>query len=208
MLKLHQIPFFTIAILACGIIIPAGSQTTKASTSFAIDANRQFVYLKFDHLGKGIKRWDSEPDLRIWLRFVNNSYFPIDLRTYGVPDGIPREEVGIMDIVAENPPMRIVITSDLDAKPKASVEPERMPADYWFEVGSQMTLQPGKEVLFSIPANHLGKSWHMEIPFSFMNAGGKFPRDPSTGGEIEMRLSYSLYDLPDDVQAKIKSQIH
>jgi hypothetical protein len=197
----------TITVVLSAAIVIAHSQTDRNSTGLAIDANRQFVYLKFDHMGRGIKRSDSEPELRIWFRFVNNSHFPIDLRTYGVPDGSPREEVGIMDFVAENPPMRIVITSDLDTKPKASLEPEKMPDDYWFEVGSGMTLQPGKEVLFSIPVNHLGKSWHMEIPFSFKNAGGKFPRDPSTGGEIKMRLSYSLYDLPDDVHAKIKSEV-
>jgi hypothetical protein len=28
-------------------------------------------------------------------------------------------------------------------------------------------IPPGAEVLFSVPANHVGKSWHMEVPFRF-----------------------------------------
>lgn len=132
-----------------------------------------------------------------------------------------------MDLVVKDKPMRFEITagtSDIettsvdlaspgshsppnqpnpDKKAQTGNEPEEMPTDYWFEVGSEMTVQPGKEVLFSIPVNQLGKNWHVEIPFGFKDTGGKFPRDPLNGGQPQMRLLYSLYDLPDRARTEI-----
>jgi hypothetical protein len=230
MLKFHAARMLPFAVFACAATAPVSPQNASDPTRFVIDANRAFIYLRFDHIAKGPKRSDAEPDLRIWLRLVNNCNVPIDLRTYGTPEGGPTEEVGVMDEVVENPRPRIEITasspgpettstnstpgdsralpSQSELEVKASPAPEKMPDDYWYELGSGMTLQPGKEVLFSIPVNQLGKRWHIQIPFSFEGAKGKFPRDPEVGGEPEMHLSYSLYDLPDEVQAKVKSQIH
>jgi hypothetical protein len=86
---------------------------------------------------------------------------------------------------------------------KASEEP---PRDYWFELGMLTTLQPNHEILFSIPINQLRSNWHIQIPFEFEVPKGKVPRDPKVGGLPEMYVSYSRYDLPDDVRAKIYGQ--
>jgi hypothetical protein len=224
--RIVLVRLFSIAVFAGAAAAPCYPQQSQRPTNFVIDTNRAFVYLRFDHVGKGPKRWDAEPELRIWLRFVNNCNVPIELSTYGTPEGGPTEEVGVMDEVVENPRPRIEITSgppiettsvdsavpgsqppsgqaEPNTRPEAANEPEEMPTDYWFELGSWMTVQPGKEVLFSIPVNHLGKKWHVEIPFEFKDAGGKFPRDPMNGGQPQMRLLYSLYDLPDQARAEI-----
>jgi len=227
--RVRFICFLTLAIIVCGAIAPSFPQKPQSSSKFVIDTNREFVYLKFDHLGKGIKRWDSEPEMRIWLRFVNNCNVPIMLRAYSAPEGSPREEIGVMDqVVKDPPPFMQVVTDEEDvpgpkvwtslepadlpaqappvAKPRSSDEPATPPPDYWFELGSQLTVRPGKEVLFSIPVNQLGKKWHVEIPFEFEVPEGKIPRDPNIGGQPEMHLYYSIYDLPDQARAEIEGK--
>src|SRR5271156_2378847 len=77
---------------------PALQAQTTAS-GFVIDPNQPYAYVKFDHIGKGVKRSDEEPDLRIWLRLTNNCRLPIMVRTTGVPDGVLKDETGVMDII-------------------------------------------------------------------------------------------------------------
>ena len=64
--------------------------------SFVIDPNRPYVYLKFDHIGSGIPRDESEPKTRIWLRVMNNCKIGIVVRENGTPDGSPGGERQIM----------------------------------------------------------------------------------------------------------------
>jgi len=217
-----------LATFVCGANSLSFPQQHQSCSKFVIDTNREFVYLKFDHLGKGIKRWDFEPEMRIWLRFVNNSNVPIQLRAYSIPDGSPREEIGVMDqVVLDPPPFMQVVTDEDEPGPKvwtsldpadlpaqtppvsklqADVKPATPPPGYWFEVGSQLTVRPGKEVLFSIPVDQLGKKWHVEIPFEFKVPEGKIPRDPSIGGLPVMLLEYSRYDLPDAPRAVVEHE--
>ena len=81
------------------------AQKGQDTSSFVRDQNRPFVYLKFDHIGVGVRRAAEEPSTRIWLKFVNNCNAPIRLRVYGVPDGSVTGEVGVMDDVVRNRPM-------------------------------------------------------------------------------------------------------
>ncbi len=227
--RIILVRLLSIAVFAGAAAIPCYSQHSQRPTNFVIDTNREFVYLKLDHTGKGIQRSEDEPEMRLWLRFVNNCNVPIELRTFGVPEGSPPGEFGVMDEVVRDTPLRFVI-SDGDApatinwpalesdspsshpepatSSQTSKEPGEPPADYWFELGFLTTVLPGREILFSIPINQIGKRWHIQIPFEFKVPEGKVPRDPKIGGLPEMYLTYSLYDLPHDVQAKIKSQLH
>jgi hypothetical protein len=81
---------FALAVMAVSI----QAQIGQAPASFVRDAKRPFVYLKFDHIGAGIRRSDGEPSSRIWLQFVNNRNVQVILHAYGVPDGSPAGEVG------------------------------------------------------------------------------------------------------------------
>jgi len=229
MYNAHAAQALPIAVLLSAATIPAFTQNARNSISFVIDSNREFVYLKFDHVGKGLRRREDEPEMRVWLRFVNNCNVPVELRSFGVPEGSLPGEAGIMDVVVEDPP-RLMIDSEppppLSAsvfpalesasqpsrsesapKPDIQKQPEGPPAGYWFELGSLKIVRPGRELLFSIPVNQLGTKWHIQIPFEFEVPKGKVPRDPSVGGLPEMYLSYSLYDLPDEARAKIESQL-
>ena len=86
---------------------------------------------------------------------------------------------------------------------KSEAKAEQIPQGYMSEVGSFATINPAKEILFSIPVNHLSKRWHIEIPFEFGVPRGKGPRDPNNGGEPKMVVIYSLWDLPPKAEAEI-----
>jgi len=198
------------------------SQTNKDFASFVRDANRPFVYLRFDHIASGMRRNEDEPALRVWLHFVNNSNVPIKLRVYGVPDGGLPGEVGVMDEVVVDPPM-LMITAD-SAEPEVLHQPasetrgsevkqtpnpppaSRMPMGYSSEVSGAVTVGPGESTLFSVPIDHLGSranAWHMEIPFSFRVPKGQGPRDSTIGGEPIMSLHYHYYDLPEEAKTRL-----
>jgi len=63
-----------------------------------------------------------------------------------------------------------------------------VPRGYLFHVASLITIDPGEEILFSLPVNHLNRNWHIEIPFNFELPQGKGPRDPLNGGEPLMAV--------------------
>ena len=185
------------------------AQKSGYGNSFVINPNRPYVYLKFDHIGKGTQRWESEPTSRIWLRLTNNCRLSITINTYGVPDGSPKDEQGVMDmIVAIEPPQGmgygIMRDGTVQPKPFVKARPDELPHDYWFEVGSFQSVPPGRALLFSVPINHVGPRWYFEIPFHFEGVNGKFPRDPSVGGFPEMSFHYTMSDLPPEAQREVE----
>jgi len=182
------------------------SQGRASSTPapFVIDPNRAFVYLRFDHIGKGVKFFEDEPSQRLWLRFVNNCREGIVLSTFGPPEGALANEAGVMYEVVKDAPIELVDLPNNDSNVSKSSDQKEtnMPRGYSFDVGSASIISPGKSLLFSIPINHLGKSWHIEIPFEFKLPPGKGSRPLMIGGEPHMVLVYSIEDLPLDIQKK------
>jgi hypothetical protein len=204
----------TCVILTMVLLCPflsAWSQSTNrpsALPGFVIDENRTYVYLRFDHVGKGVKFSDDEPARRVWLRFVNNCRVGIVLRTFGAPEGSPKDEVGVMHRVVKDVQFRI---RDVEPEPPAlnakDAEPRqeaKMPGGYDFDLALAETVPPGKSLLFSVPVTHLSNSWHMEIPYEFDLPRGKGPRQQIVGGRPSMILRYSAWDLPEDVQKQLK----
>lgn len=222
---------FRVALLSTVLMSGAIAATvsTRAQTmhtddhSLVRDPGKPFVYLKFDHIGPGVRRSENEPAARIWLRFVNNSNTSIQLRAYGTPEGSLTGEIGVMDDVVLDPPM-LTITSDApsinvetgprtDNKPpgraKGTEVPEssKMPLGYQSEVSGSVTVAPGDSILFSVPISHVGtrnSGWHLEIPFKFVVPRTQGFRDPLIGGEPILTLWYSHYDLPDEAKAAIE----
>jgi hypothetical protein len=179
-----------------------------------IDENKPFVYVRFDHIGAGTQRDEDEPATRIWLRLVNNCRVPIVVTANGVPNESPKEEVGLRYWIVANPPM-YGLTSYRDASgdhkaddsPNSDEQTAAMPRnDSMDVVASSVTIRPGEQILFSMPANHVGKHWHVEIPFEFDLPRGKCCRDEKTGGMPLMRVDYGLYDLPPQAQAQIPTK--
>jgi hypothetical protein len=198
---------FSLAVSLC--FASPQAQKSGNGNSFVINPNRPYVYLKFDHIGKGIQRSESEPTSRIWLLLTNNCRLPITVNTYGVPDGSPKDEQGVMDMIVAIEPPRVMFSGIMRdgtvvPKPFVKANPDELPHDYWFEVGSFQSIPPGKALLFSVPINHVGPQWSFEIPFHFEVTKGKFPRDPSVGGLPQMAFHYTMYDLPPEAQREVE----
>lgn len=198
-----------LALLLCSASLRLPAQST--TTAFVIDPNRPYVYLKLDHIAPGIPRSEGEPSARIWLHLRNNCRVPIIVRTYGLPDGSPEEEQGVMDRIVLNSEIwgqsygLSGITSDGTVVPKPLTKPraDEIPHDYWFEVGSFQSIPPGKGLFFSVPVNHVEQRWHFEIPFRFELPKGERSYDPNVGGLPEMFITYSIFDLPPEQRSKI-----
>jgi hypothetical protein len=206
MTKTRALEIFLSALLLSSASLRLPAQ--GIAEGFVIDSNLPFVYLKFDHIGPGIPRWGGEPSARIWLQLTNNCRVPININTYGLPDGSPKEERGVMDRIVVNESRIVVqaISADGTVEPKLLARPTagEMPHDYWFEVGSSQTIPPGKAILFSVPVNHMEERWHFEIPFRFELPKGTRLRDPGIGGLPEMFVPYYIYDIPPVQRSKIE----
>jgi hypothetical protein len=102
-------------------------QTSTSPTIFVIDDNRPYVYLTFDRMGKGVRFSDDEPPQRVWLHFVNDCRVGIVLRTFGVPEGSPKDEVGVMHDVAKDRKSKYKLT--LKTKSSEPRHQAKMPMD-------------------------------------------------------------------------------
>jgi hypothetical protein len=201
-------------LLLCVVSTTLVAQSTKTNKGFLIDVNRPFVYVKFEHIGPGAPRSVDEPNSRIFLRLTNNCRIPILVRANGVPDESRKDEVGLEYEVVPNPTLRGMVsfsppqkdqpqTGPNGATQKSETKADEIPRGYMEEVASLVTVGPGKEVLFSMPVNHLSERWHVEIPFEFELPKGKGPRDPINGGIPVMVVQYSLWDLPSKSRAEV-----
>jgi hypothetical protein len=62
--RLRVLAVFSLAVSLGFASSQLQAQKDEGGNSFVIDPNRPYVYLKFDHIGKGIQRWESEPTSR------------------------------------------------------------------------------------------------------------------------------------------------
>jgi len=154
--------------------------------------------------------------MRIWLHLVNNCRVPIVVSANGVSDESPKDEVGLRYRIVANPPVfgsSGVIYRDAsgeksgshkaDNTPDSGEQSAAMPRNNLVDVATSIIIRPGEQILFSMPVNHLGKHWHVEIPFEFDVPRGKCCRDEETGGQPVMSVDYGLYDLPPQAQKQI-----
>lgn len=187
----NRLFFFAPLILSLFVAPSANEQ----ACDFIVDANRPFVYLRFDHAGLIPSGDAGGTEARFWFRLTNNCRVPISVRTFGAPNGGAQDEESVMyDVVRapESQPKRV-----FNNQKPAPDDPGEMPRGTMFDVSSSDTIGPREQILFSIPATSLDRRWHVEIPFEFELPVGKGPRSETTGGSPEMVLTYYLWDLPE-----------
>ena len=137
-------------VLCIGLLSTAHGQMAP---EFIINPAKPFVYVRFDHAGDRKPTSLEEPSSGLWLRLVNNCRLPIRVLGFDIGTGDPG--LGLTySVVAESAIADNEILTE-------------MPKGYPFHVGSRITIPGGKDVLFSIPANHVTKDWHIEIDFTF-----------------------------------------
>jgi hypothetical protein len=135
------------------------------------------------------------------VAFVNNCRVGIVLRTFGVPEGSPKDEVGVMHDIVKDRKSKYKLT--LKTKTSEPRHHAKMPIGYDADHSTAETIPPGESVLFSMPVTHLSKYWHIEIPYQFDVPPGKGPLKAVTSGEPRMVLLYYVWDLPEDVQQQL-----
>jgi hypothetical protein len=184
--------FFFASLMLSLFVLP---RANHEACDFLVDANRAFVYLRFDHAGSIPSEDRGGTEARFWFRLTNNCRVPISVRTFGAPNGGAKDEEGVMYDVVRTPESQPQII--LNNQPPAPAEPGEMPRGTMFDVSSFDTIGPGEEILFSIPANSLDKRWHVEIPFEFAPRKSKGTWDPNVGGWPSTKIDYYLEDLPE-----------
>jgi hypothetical protein len=194
-LRLHRVFF--------ALLIPAAHCQSVQPESFLIEPNRPMAYLSVDHVGFGAAEGGVRKE-RVWLRFKNNCRLPIDLHANGAPTDAPFDDMTVMYELIR-PTMRGILVTEDGPHPKAKrVTP---PPDTMSEVGSSVTVLSGESALFSVPSAHFSKDWEMHIPFKFRLPPGKGPRDDNAwGGEPEMFLTYTFWDLRPSVQRALTAK--
>ena len=146
----------TLFVVGLSLISAAAAQTPAQGTvKLALDSTKPIVYIAFDHAARRQPVEDGEPDRGLWLRLVNNSVLPVEVRANGT--ATDPEMTILPDVIAPR------ATPFLGSPPVH----ERMPRGYSSNVGTLITIDPGKSLVFSVPVNHVSPTWSLQIPFHF-----------------------------------------
>ena len=144
-------------LLVC--LIALSSLLAQPGT-FAIEKQKPFVYVKFDHFGS-MKVTPQRETSNLWLRLVNNCRLSIVVLANDLGKGVPGVALNY-EVVREG------------GFQEGQRETIQSPKGNSFHVGSRLTIAPGKDLLFSVPSNHVSEDWHIELDFAF---GLPDPRD-------------------------------
>ena len=155
---------------------------------FVIDQSKPYVYLKFDHIGPRKPVQDGEGDTGIWLRVVNNCRIPIAF--------VRLPGIGIVDEVVDTEPIFQIFSSADEEKEYRRHEQlrklKKKPTGYIYEIYGVERVEPGKEILFSVPLNHVDVDgdWYMRVKFVLNVKGSSVTTGPFT------YLPFDKWDIP------------
>ena len=188
------------AWILCLFLI-SGLQTFAQASSaspFVIDRSKPYVYLKFDHVGPRKPLQSGEPEVGLWLSVVNNCHLPVVFKSFSMPPGVPG--MGLMDEVIEDTPGLQIFPTPEEGKQIERREKERKakhkPEGYSSEVSGIARVQPGGELLFSVPINHVDSDWHMQVEFALDLDNASISSGPFT------YLPFYVWDIPKEARPK------
>jgi hypothetical protein len=190
-------------LVLCGMLPVRGFQLDAQDRThgFTIDHSRPYVYLKFDHVGnrKPISR--HEPGKGLWIRLVNNCQVPIIVGTFDLETGDPGlgvyDEVVPVDLNA--PPLGHGVRPGESLPSTREEQKESIPEGYSAgDVVTTTTVAPGASLLLSLPANHVGPSWKLQIQFYLAPPGTNYGDGPYSV------LSFGWHDVPDKLRAALR----
>lgn len=155
---------------------------------FVIDQSKPYVYLKFDHIGPRKPVQDGEGNTGIWLRVVNNCRIPIVF--------VSLPGIGLVDEVVDTEPIFQIFNSAEEEKEAQRHEQLRKqkqkPTGYTYEIYGVVRVQPGKEILFNVPLNHVDVDgdWYMRVKFALDLNSSSISVGPFT------YLPFDKWDIP------------
>lgn len=145
-----------VRLLTLILVVSTSLLAQNAPSDFVLDKSKPFAYLEFDHVGPRKPYQAGEGNTGLWLRVVNNCRIPIVLRSIPAAEG----EAGV---ILED---QIVPNADQESHDRREAS-KHIPEGYYFEFSGVEEVQPGKDILFSVPANHVSANWYMRIRFAF-----------------------------------------
>lgn len=172
-MKTLTLSLFLCVVSLCTPTVPGpGSQTQ----SFLIDPSKDYVYLKFDHVGPRKPLPSDTTSQGLWLRLVDNCRVPVVVAIFDPGTGDPG--VGLFDEVVTAPIGHVVFHFKGETRPKPVPKP-KPPSGYSPpDTFSTTTIAPGENLLFSVPLNHVGPSWGMDVRFYLDAVGDGFGSGP------------------------------
>jgi len=157
--------FVAVLGLAPSLISSALAISQTSPMNFKIDDWKPYVYIDFDHLGERKSPDDSGSTHGLWLRLKNNCRLPITVRALDWGTGDPGAAL----------PFEVVPYGGISEAD--SEERKKMPHGLYTDVATLVTILPGKDFLFSVPAESVSKHWFIQVRFDF-----EFPESKKTKG--------------------------
>jgi|SRR5882724_1015848 len=162
-------------------------KTPRKGQDFRISKSHPTVYLTFDRTGKREPEHVDESDEGIWLRFHNNTQWPILLDVHGAGGTVfsrgDEHEIGMFYGVEKIPVPRSRLTilqsyipnpgETGNRKPEAAKTEEskyhdcELRSGNWCHVCSRIQLGAGKSLLFSVPRETLCDNLMIYIVYSY-----------------------------------------
>jgi hypothetical protein len=141
------------------------------ASAFLLDRSRPYVFLAFDHIGPREPMQEGEGHTGLWIRVVNNCRLPIIFRSRGEQSG--ENGFYLEDEVVEYKPLMLQIfmtpqqAQEAETKRRLLVRKLKYkPEGYSFEVSGAIRVQAGKQIVFSVPLNHVDEDWYLRVKFA------------------------------------------
>jgi hypothetical protein len=135
----------------------------EPASHFVLNPSKPYVYIQFDHVGPRTPISKGEGNVGLWLRIVNNCREPILVPTFGLPSGDPDPGAVVLDEIVPDAVTTYVVPGGVPLA-GGSAKPEKSPPEgYSAEVFSMTRVLPGKNLLFSVPLDHVMGDWFMRV---------------------------------------------
>lgn len=183
--------FITLFLCVAVLSAPSSASDGPGKAAFLIDPSRHYAYLKFDRIGDREPLSPDEPTKGLWLRFVNNCRLPIVVAIFDA--GADNLGVGVFDEVIPVTGKLPIIDYGGPIKPKPNAPPQEEPPKGYFapDVISTTIIPPRKDLLFSVPLNHVGPAWYLQVRFYFALPGEGYGTGPYSV------VSFDWQDIPE-----------
>jgi len=172
--------------------VPSVINATPKAGSFLIDPSKPYVYLKFDRVGDRQPLSQEEASKGLWLRLVNNCRIPIIVAVFNT--GGAGSGIGVYDeVVSSAVRGPVVHFGGLAKGQSASTDLSQAPPRGYAlpDAFSTTTISPGESLSFSVPLNHVGPSWGLQIRFYLDLAGDSYGSGPYSV------VSFDWQDMPE-----------
>jgi hypothetical protein len=192
-----------ILIIFCLLFGANAFPQENQKSSFVLDQSKPYVYLQFDHIGPRKPLQKGEGETGLWLRVVNNCRIPIAFLGSNASPGEPGFSL-FHDVVAEEPYMDILYSrkevNDAKKQRKARLlNLKHKPDGYSDETSGIIIVQPGKEILFSVPRNHVSDDWFLRVKFALKLNPSSAAVGPFT------YLPFSEIDIPREFRQNVSA---